>query len=166
MNVNDFSKEYSVRTLIEEDIPSVLSLCKDNTLYYEYYPPLPNTLSIKEDMYALPKNKMMKDKYYVGYFEKNELIGVMDLIKDYPNNETCFIGFFMIKKDKQNKGKGSSIIDELCFYLKTLGYKYLKLAWVKGNPESEHFWLKKDFVNIGETKDQNNNAVIVAIRKL
>lgn len=34
------------------------------------------------------------DKYYIGYFEGEKLVAVMDLILNFPNKETAFIGFF------------------------------------------------------------------------
>lgn len=42
-----------------------------------------------------------KDKYYVGFYHKDKLVAVMDLIVKYPNDETAFIGFFMMAKKLQ-----------------------------------------------------------------
>ena len=39
-----------------------------------------------------------RDKYYVGYFEEDRLGAVIDLILRYPNEETAFIGLFMMEK--------------------------------------------------------------------
>ena len=36
--------------------------------------------SILDDMIALPPNKEMYDKYYVGYYRGEELIAVLDFI--------------------------------------------------------------------------------------
>lgn len=44
------------------------------------------------------------------------LIAVMDLILKYPNDETAFIGLFMVDSASQGKGTGTAIIEEcLCF---------------------------------------------------
>ena len=66
--IEKFSKEYSVRRLEEQDTEAILSLCSKNPLYYQYCPPFVTKDGIFEDMHALPPNKDISDKYYVGYF--------------------------------------------------------------------------------------------------
>ena len=66
----------------------------------------------------------------------------MDLIDHYPDHESVFIGFFMMN-GKAEKGIATQIITELCEYLHEENYKYVQLAWVKGNPQAEHFLDKK-----------------------
>lgn len=104
MNITGFSKHYKVRLLNEKDIDVIYSLCSKNKLYYKYCPPFVTKESIKQDMQALPPHKELKDKYYIGYFDDDDkLVAVMDFIKEYPNNKTAFIGFFMIDISKQKK---------------------------------------------------------------
>ena len=83
------------RKLTEEDIPSIYNLCCNNELYYQFCPPFVTEESIKADMEGLPPGKTFDDKYYVGYFENNKLITVMDLIYGYPDEDIAYIGFFM-----------------------------------------------------------------------
>ena len=52
--------------------------------------------SIREDMKVLPPGKSGEDKFYVGFFDGSMLTAVMDLILKYPNDETAFIGLFMV----------------------------------------------------------------------
>ncbi len=49
------------------------------------------------------------------------LIAVMDLILKYPNDETAFIGLFMVDSASQGKGTGTAIIEECLCFLKTAG---------------------------------------------
>ncbi|MDO4940521.1 MAG: GNAT family N-acetyltransferase [Erysipelotrichaceae bacterium] len=166
MNISSLSNKYNVRKLDREDIPSILSLCKENKIYYDYCPPMVNEESIVEDMIALPTNKTIDDKYYVGFFDKHKLIAILDLIVKYPNDETCFIGFFMMDINKQNNGIGSDIIKDICNYLKSLNYKKIRLAWIEGNKQAEHFWYKNGFKDLCNKKDQNNNNVIEAQKEV
>ena len=46
------------------------------------------------DMSVLPPNKEMCDKYYLGFYDGEKLIAVMDFIMAYPDELTAFIGFF------------------------------------------------------------------------
>ena len=91
-----FFKEICVRQLQKKDIPFILELCSKNTLYYEYCPPLVSSESIEEDMKAIPPNVAIEHKYYVGFYDENKLLAVLDLIDGYPdwnrkgNNKCCF----------------------------------------------------------------------------
>ena len=164
--VKDFSDHYQVRRLTEEDVEVIFSLCKRNRLYYEYCPPFVTRESIRRDMQALPPNKSMEDKHYIGWFDKDSLIAVMDLVNRYPNAQTAFIGFFMMDVSVQRKGIGSAIISGLCECLRVQRYKAVRLGWVKGNPQSEAFWHKNQFVETGVTYDTDGYTVIVAQREL
>lgn len=166
MNINDLSKNYVIRYLDENDRDIVYDLCKENNQFYEYCPPMVNKDAILDDLKALPPNKEYKDKYYVGYFKENELIAILDLIDKYPDDNTVWIGLFMMKKSYQAKGIGSKIIDDLTKQIKELGYQYIKLAWAKGNKQSEHFWLKNGFIKTGKEKDNKLYIAIEAIKTL
>lgn len=97
MEVNKLSKTREVRLLGQLDIPAILKVCSGNTLYFQYHPPVATAESIAADMQALPPGKRPEDKYYIGFFTGNRLIAVMDLILDYPETATAFIGFLWWK---------------------------------------------------------------------
>ena len=103
-----------------------------------------------EDMEVLPPQKSYEDKYYIGFFKDKRLVANMDLILAYPTEEIAFIGFFMTDVQYQNKGIGSRIIRDVCTYLKSLGYKKVRLGVDKGNPQSYAFWTKNRFSVIDE----------------
>ena len=117
-------------------------------------------------MKALPPKKEAADKYYVGYYDGGKLIAVMDLILAYPDTETAFIGFFMTDVSVQGRGVGSIIIRDLCDSLKTCGFSGIRLGWVRGNPQAEHFWRKNGFIATGVTYDTDRYTVVVAQRDL
>lgn len=66
----------------------------------------------------------------------------------------------------QNKGVGSGIITELCEKLSQRGYLYVKLGWVKGNPQAECFWKKNGFNETGAENTTKDYTVIIAQRKI
>ena len=66
----------------------------------------------------------------------------MDLITAYPDDETAFIGFFVLNIKYQHKCIASRIIKESIEYLKTEGYKKIRLGVDKGIPQSFSFWEK------------------------
>ena len=169
MNYINFSKSYHVRMLTERDIPLILALCEKNTQFYEHCPPFVTEESIRDDMCALPQRKMdePQDKYYLGFFDDAEqLVAVMDFIDHYPTEQSCFIGFFMMERSVQGHGIGSRIITELCTYLHSLGYEYIRLGYVDGNKQSESFWKKNQFTDIGLRNHTQDYTVVVMNRML
>lgn len=159
LNIEKISSEYTVRKLEEKDINDILELMISNPTYYKYCPPQPSINSIKEDMLALPPNKDYDDKYYIGLFS-DELVCVMDLIDHYPDYNSLFIGFFMMNKKYQGKGKASIIFKELENYCKNK-YNEIRLGYVKDNNESKSFWIKNGFKPTGVISHQEFYDVVV-----
>lgn len=166
MDVSLLSDRYLVQMMGVSDVERIYELCRKNSLYYQYCPPFVSEESIISDMKALPPNKDMRDKYYVGYFDGERLIAVMDLIMGFPDETTAFIGFFMTDAAIQNTGIGSGIIEDLCVYLAQIGISKVRLGRVKDNPQAEHFWHKNKFVETGAFYDTDKYTVIVAQRYL
>ena len=146
MQIKLFSSQYKIHRLTDQNIDEIYHLLSKNVLYYEYCPPFVTRESIREDMKILPPGKEQKDKYYIGFYQDEKLIAVMDFIDGYPEKGIAYIGFFMTDTSLQNHS--------------------VRLAWVKGNPQSEHFWLKNGFVQLRETTSNAADEVILAEKML
>ena len=141
-DMKDLSKQYTVKQLTGTDVAAVYALCKENPLYYQYCPPFVTEDSIRADMKALPPRKTMEDKYYLGFYEGDVLLAVMDLILGFPNDETAFVGFFMMNKEYQDKGIGTELLAEFERNLKGMGIRETVLMT---NLEDEDFYKKRGF---------------------
>ncbi len=165
-DLQGLSQSYRVRLLTEQDVPSVLALCQGNPLFYRHCPPFSTAQSILEDMEKLPPRTLPEDKAYLGFFDGDVLIAVMDLIRNYPEQDAAFIGFFMILASQQGNGLGSRIITELCSALSGQSCPYIRLGWIEGNPQSQHFWHKNEFTETGVKSRQEEYTIICAQRNL
>lgn len=150
MDVQKLSAVFSVRKLCESDAPLVFELMRKHTLFYQYHPPFVTQESILQDMRALPPGKSPDDKYYLGFFQGEHLLAVMDLILGYPDAETAYIGLFMVDAPRQGQGLGSAIIRDCAAQLRAAGYRSIRLGVDKGNPQSLAFWRKNGFETIAE----------------
>ena len=166
MHIEQLSDTYTVRRMTKEDIPAMLRLCRGNPQFYRYCPPAPDEDGLREDLSALPPGKVMQDKYYIGYFDGERLIALMDLIDGYPAADTAFIGFFMVEAALQGAGRGSALIGELTDCLRKWGYRAIRLGWVEGNAQSEGFWHKNGFRETGVRADTGEYTIIVAEKQL
>ena len=152
MNIKLLSNTFDVRRLSIEDTDLIYNLSYKNKIYYQFHPQFVTRESIQEDIRALPDGKDYNDKYYIGFFEKETLVAIMDLILDYPTKDTAFIGLFMMDFEYQNKNIGSKIISECAKYLKILGFHKIRLGVDKENPQSNAFWKKNSFVVADESE--------------
>lgn len=89
----------------------------------------------------------------------------MDLIQAYPDDATAFIGFFMLDKAAQGTGMGSFIITELLDVLRS-HFDKVRLGFVKGNPQAEHFWRKQGIVPTGQIVHDKKYDIVVAEKSL
>ncbi len=164
--IENLSKKYTVKILGKSDITTVYNLCAKNTIYYDYCPPFVTPESIEADMTAFPPGKLEDDKFYLGYFDNEKLIAVIDLILGYPDEDTAYVGFFMTDVDVQGKGVGSSIVNDLNRYIVSQGYSNIQLGWVKGNTQAEHFWHKNGFQETGKIYDMDDFTVVGAQKNI
>ncbi|MBD5537388.1 MAG: GNAT family N-acetyltransferase [Lachnospiraceae bacterium] len=162
----DNSTRFEVKRLNEADADKILRLCKGNPLFYEYHPPFATRESILEDMSALPPHKTYRDKYYVGFYEGDLLVAVLDLILNYPQEGTAYIGFFMVDASCQRQGLGSGIVQGIAGSLKKIGFVKIRLAIDEGNPQSEAFWTKNGFVKTGERHPNDFSAYLPMEKEL
>ena len=84
----------------------------------------------------------------------------------FPDKTTAYIGFFMTDVAVQGKGLGSSLISEMCEAMARIGMKEVRLCWVMGNPQAEHFWKKNGFKETGAVSEREEYTVVVACKAL
>ncbi|KSV59806.1 GNAT family N-acetyltransferase [Acetivibrio ethanolgignens] len=165
IEIRKFSKVYDVRKLNINDVEMIYTFCKSNTQYYEYCGKDISTELIESDIKITPPGIPMEQKYYIGFFENNLLVAIMDLIDGYPDDNTAFIGFFMMNSQLQGTGIGSKIISEVLNYLKGKGFEMCRLGIDKDNPQSNHFWRKNGFKVVREVV-QEEGTILIAERQL
>lgn len=166
INIQYLSSKYTVRNLVPADAELVYEALKNNSIFYEYHPPMVTVESIIEDMEALPPNKEFKDKHYIGFFQNDILIAVMDLIEHYPQYGTALLGFFAMNSNLQGQGIGTAIISDSVTYLPQLGFEKVRLGIDKGNFQSKAFWLKNGFAFTGEEYESDGSTILVMERTL
>jgi ribosomal protein S18 acetylase RimI-like enzyme len=117
------------------------------------------------DLHITPPGVDIADKYYVGFFNGEEMVAVLDLIDGYPEPAIGYIGFFMMNAALQGKQIGSAIIQDVCSYLKQIGKTAIRLGIAKDNPQANHFWKKNSFTVIKEV-ERDGWTILVAEKKL
>lgn len=164
LDIQTLSSRYRIRRMGDADADDILALCLQNTQYYQYCGKQPSRELILNDLQITPPGIERSAKHYIGFYDGSTLIAVMDLIKGYPDGDSCFIGFFMMNRQLQGKQIGSEIVQEVCRCLKEAGFTAVRLGIDRGNPQSAHFWKKNGFLVIKEVA-QDGGTILLAEKR-
>ena len=165
IDIHKLSQKFTVRRLVEDDADMIYEFCKKNQMYYQIINQKVSKESIINDMNITPPDIPISQKYYIGFFEKEKMIALMDLIDGYPDEKIAYIGFFMIEKELHNQGIGTQIINELSSVLSDFGFTYCRLGVDQNNPPGLHFWQKNDFHIINKVQ-REDSVILVAEKEL
>lgn len=165
IQIEKLSDAYTIRCLTDADVPMLCAWMLRNDQYFRYCGGSTTPERVRQDLTLCPPGTTPAQKHYVGFFDADTLVAVMDLIDGYPDADTAFIGFFMMNKDLQGQGTGTAIVREVLAALRALGYTAVRLGIDKENPQSNHFWRKNGFTVLREAA-QERGIVLLAERRL
>lgn len=165
IRIEKLSGAYTIRRLTDADVPMLYAWMLRNDQYFRYCGGSTTPERVRQDLTLCPPGTTPAQKHYVGFFDADTLVAVMDLIDGYPDADTAFIGFFMMNKDLQGQGTGTAIVRDALAALRALGYTAVRLGIDKENPQSNHFWRKNGFAVLREAA-QERGIVLLAERRL
>lgn len=159
-DIGKFSYKHKVKKIDGEDIEALYQLCLTNPMYYEYCDAMLTKEDLQDDLFRLPPGKELKDKYYVGFWDKDVLVAVLDLIDGFPDCHTAYLGFFMVDGRLSGKGRGSDIMKDLFTYLALEKVGKIRLGHSEENPQAAGFWKKQGFTSIGKADHEYGKMII------
>lgn len=157
-------RPFPVYRLSEADISELYRLCVGNPRYYAYLKCEPAPETLKGELTALPQGKSLEDKYFVGIYEGDRMIAILDLITGYPDERTAFIGWFMVDGGLHGQGIGTKLVGELLGYLRGKGFSSVRLGCIMENIEGRRFWEKQGFSYTGKQWTTKDYTVLVMQR--
>lgn len=155
-------EDYRIVRIQEEHYQDIYQLQYNNVLYFEYtkeYPP--KYEDIIAEVVELPPHTTMSQKYYIGFYLEDTLIAVMDYIDGYPNNNTYWIGLFILDINYQRLGIGTKIISKFI----ELSNKNIQLGCLSNNKEGLAFWRKFGFKEIRRSYNEEKDWNIIVYEK-
>ncbi|MBQ9030172.1 MAG: GNAT family N-acetyltransferase [Parasporobacterium sp.] len=166
LNEQILSSEYEVRSITESDISDVYHLCRSNRQYYLYLGERPSRRELTDVITDLPEGKGPENKHFVGFYQEEELVAILDLITGYPEADDAFIGWFMVDARKHRSGIGSGIFADIRAALKASGYDHISLACFPDNKEALSFWGSQGFQVTRDAVSQTGRPVRILERDI
>jgi len=125
-HIIDLINGYKIAQLSKQNYDIVEELCNKCS---DYFILSGGALPTKDDVSALftdlPPNKSLEDKFLLGIYRYNNLIGIIDIVRDYPIISEWTIGLLLLEPKERGRGLGTVIHEALVKWAKSLGAKNL-----------------------------------------
>jgi GNAT superfamily N-acetyltransferase len=144
LKINHLQKDYDIKALGPADEKIVQKLCEKCPEFFNLISgkPAENDAGY-EILYDLPGGKNHNDKIVFGFFnDKNELIAISDMVKNYTCAGEWTIGLLLIGPLETKKGLGKIIHKYLAGYAKSQGADKLRIGVAEENINAIKFWNK------------------------
>lgn len=111
-----------------------------------------------------------EDKRVIAIRKDDRLIGVLDLLSNYPQVDSWYLGLLMLDPEYRGEGIGDAICEATFAWIARQGGRDLMLIVQEQNPAARRFWSRTGFQSIGETVQRldggRQNTVTRMIRPL
>ncbi len=138
---------YFVQQLTREDVNFFQKLYEQCTDFIQLtygHPPSPTVAD--EDFDDLPDGKTTEDLYILGLFNPNKiLVGVIEAVRHYPDNQTWWIGLMMLTPQQRKKGIGAKFYKAFEQWVLLQDASKISLFVIKANQPGLQFWQKMGF---------------------
>lgn len=158
------SNYYTIKSLTIDRLEAIEMLNQDCSDYYILHEGvLPSKKEALEIFNELPPGKNYEDKYSLGVFNnRNELIGIIDIVRDFPAVGEWMLGLLLIKPKERNNGLGKMIHEALVQWAITLGATSFRIGVIEDNYKGKKFWSGLGYIKIKEAilKKEKKTSVI------
>jgi GNAT superfamily N-acetyltransferase len=158
-----------IKVADQVELQSLLERCADYSLLVTGSSPKPSAaVSLLADC---PLGKTLIDKSVIGIFDEEQvLIGVLDVIRDYPTQDDWWLGLLLLDPSQRKKGLGKRIYQAFEHWVGQQGARRIYLGVVEENQKAYRFWQRMGF-EIVETQPSRqfsnlSHVVVVMIRNL
>lgn len=141
--------QFNIRYFNQSDYPQLYSFMKNNSDYFRCVSGHPAAYDeVVSGISEMPPAVLPNQKHYIGIWEGDILIAVIDFIEKYPSPEYIYIGLFIINNSLHKKGIGKSIFEALKISAQKCGFSKLRLGCVTDNISGMSFWHSLKFCEV------------------
>jgi len=147
-----------------EQLIQLFDSCRDFQILVEgsYHGATP---ALQDLLFGLPPGRKQQDKVALGLFgAAGNLIGVCDLLRDYPDRGELWIGLLLLRPEQRGTGLGGQFLRSLAAWAAVEGFDQIGLGVVSQNEAGYLFWQRCGFREVsrhaGVVMGDLNNTVI------
>ncbi len=148
---------YSIHRLTSQDAPVLQRLfekCQDYMLLVDGHPAVPN--AAVGEFQDRPPGKSIEDKFLFGIVDShNELVGELDVLRAYPEEDTWWIGLLLLNPAVRSQGIGEKVLEGFVDYVRANDGKAIMLGVVAENKSAYRFWIRMGFEWVFDREPQH-----------
>lgn len=96
----------------------------------------------------LPPDTARTDKFFGAFSEDGKIIGCLDLVRGYPEQEIAFLGLLLFAETHQGKGYGLIGWQHAVEMARAWNCQQLRLAVIETNQRGLKFWQRLGFCEL------------------
>ena len=126
---------YKIKFLCIGNHKIVRKLCEKCSDYYILHEGiLPSKEDIDKIFTILPPNKNNEDKFVLGIYKFDyELVGIVDIVRDFPSDGEWMLGLMLIEPDERRNGLGKIVHEALTKWAINLRAKSFRVGVIEDN---------------------------------
>ena len=163
---------YLIKYLRSEDtidLRTLLEKCADYSLLVTGS--LPKSSAAPSLLVDRPDGKTLDDKFVFGIFTRQkELIGVLDVLRDYPAQHDWWLGLLLFDPRVRGQGLGQRVYGAFEQWVSRQGARCVYLGVVEENHRAYQFWQMLGFEEVKRHEAMRagnaKHVVIVMLRVL
>ena len=133
----------------------LLERCADFELLTRGAPP--TTEAAQELLEACPAGHPLDKKLVFGLQRDGELIGALDLLRDYPEPNAWHLGLLLFEPQSRGGGLGEKVMAALRKWIADQGGRRIQLVVQDLNEDGARFWVKMGFQPCGVTTEDHDS---------
>lgn len=110
----DFLLPYGVRRLTEEDGDEIFGLQRKHAACHAMYTTREIDMDyVLGDLTSVPDGRSLADKFYLGVYDGDRLVAIVDVVLGFPLPKTAWLGMIMVDAGFTGQGIGGRILEAL-----------------------------------------------------
>lgn len=158
---------YKIKYLFSNNkiVEKLCEKCSDYYLLHDGI--LPSKKEIDKIFTTLPPNKSYEDKFVLGIYKFDKLVGIVDIIKDFPDVGEWMLGLILINPEERGNGLGKIVHKALSEWAIGLGATSFRIGVIEDNYNGIKFWSSLGYTKIKEVNmNFKINTHIVNVMRL
>lgn len=145
---------YKIKSISVDNQNIVKKLCEKCSDYYILHDGiLPSEEEIIDGVFtALPPSKKHEDKFVLGIYKFDlELVGIVDIVRDFPTIGQWIIGLMLIEPRERRNGLGKIVHEALVKWAISFGgAKSFRIGVIEDNYKGINFWSSLGYTKVKE----------------
>ncbi|MFZ8763655.1 GNAT family N-acetyltransferase [Enterococcus diestrammenae] len=161
------NQEIELVKIAASQSPAVYELMMSCLDYFSHWQKQqPSIEEVEHDLfYDLPPDTDLADKEVFAVMKVGQLVGLIDLLHDYPQEETTILGLMVFHPVVRHQGLGTFCYQQVENRCREKGQSKLRLGVYQSNGIGQKMWQKQGFIEVSQ-QDSPQGRLLVMEKEL